>query len=269
MAPGGLDRSVTGAWGGGALAALAVALATTAPLTAQSTLPSVARAESRLSGRVVPDISIVMADGRRGRLSDLWDDKPLLLTFYYRRCAGICVPFLEWVRDAVRDAGGLGRDYRVLALTFDDTETVVDLRAQASALGLIASPEWSFATADPADVAQVAAALDFGYRLDPDTRQYEHQALLAAVDRGRVIRAQLGTPASRERLRELVWDARGVFVPAYRVPDGAALRCVTVDPRSGETRLDWGLLVLALPGLAAAGLALATFGSATRPPPRI
>ena len=260
---------MTGSRRSGAVAALACVLAVAVPVAAQSSAPGVDRAESRLTGRSVPDIPIVMADGQRAQLSDRWRDKPLLLTFYYRRCTGICVPFLQWVRDAVREGGGLGHDYRVLALTFDDTETVADLRAQAATLGLLSSPDWSFATADPADVARVAASLDYAYQLDPETGQYDHTALLVAVDQGRVVRALLGTPTARERLRELVWDARGVFVPAYRVANGAALRCVTIDARSGQTRLDWGLLVLVLPGLAAGCLAVATFSGSRRPPRRI
>lgn len=222
------------------------------------------RAEARLTGRTVPDIPLTLADGRRVQLAELWRDRPLLLTFYYRRCPGICTPFLEWVRDAVRDVGGLGSDYRVLAVTFDDAETVADLRAQARALGLLAAPDWSFAVAAKADVARLAAELDYGYRLDPLTQQYDHNSLLVGIDRGRVVRALLGTPNGTQRLRELVWELRGSFVSIYRLPGRTLLRCLSFDPLSGRPRLDWGLLLLILPAVCAIALALATFGGATR-----
>src|SRR5690606_12239826 len=51
-------------------------------------------AESRLAGRAAPDIPLRLADGRTMRLSELADGKPLLITFFYRRCTGVCTPLL-------------------------------------------------------------------------------------------------------------------------------------------------------------------------------
>ena len=223
-----------------------------------------ARAESALAGRTLPDIMLHLADGRAMPLSQLWREQPLLLTFYYRRCAGSCTPFLEWVRDAVRTVGGLGRDYRILALTFDDSETSADLRAQAVALRLEGTPDWQFAVASKEEVARLAAALDYGYRLDPSTRQYDHNSLLVGIERGRVVRALLGTPQGSARLRELVWELRGNFVPMYQLPGRALLRCLAFDPRSGRIQLDWGLLLLLFPAVGAIGAALLLFGAGGR-----
>lgn len=225
---------------------------------------SAARAEGRLAGRAVPDIVLTLEDGRRTRLSELWNDRPLLITFYYRRCPDICMPFLEWVRDAARRVGGLGSDYRILAVTFDDAETVADLRAQAAALELVGAPGWSFAVAGKEDVTRVAAALDYEYRLDPVTQLYEHTSLLVGVDRGRVVRALLGTPGGAERLRELVWELRGSFVSIYRLPGSTLLQCLSFDPLTGRARMDWGLLLLVLPAVGTIALALLTFAAAAR-----
>lgn len=226
---------------------------------------SLSQEEARLLDRAVPDIPLRLADGRAVRISELWRDTPLLVTFFYRRCSGICTPFLQWVRDAVDDVGGLGSDYRVLALSFDDADTVSNLRAQAAALGLMRDRNWSFAVAQRNEMARMTGALDYWYRLDPATGQYDHAALLVAVDRGRVVRALLGSPRGSERLRELVWELRGSFIPFYRVPGQTPLRCLAFDPRTGAARPDWGLLLLVLPALTAVALALAVFGVHGRP----
>jgi len=225
---------------------------------------SAIRQESRLVGRAVPDIPLTLTDGRRVKLSDLWRERPLLMTLYYRRCPGICTPFLEWVRDAVRNVGGLGSDYQVLALTFDEVETVADLRAQAQILGLVDAAHWSFATASRQDVAQLAARLDYKYRLDPRTQEFDHDSLLVGIDGGRVVRALLGTPGATQRLRELIWEMRGRFVSIYRVPGRTLLSCLSFDPQSGKVRLDWGLLLLVLPAVCAVSLALVTFTGMNR-----
>lgn len=225
---------------------------------------SVIREESRLVGRAVPDIPLTLSDGRRVHLSQLWRERPLLMTLYYRRCPGICTPFLEWVRDAIQGVGGLGSDYQVLALTFDDTETVSDLRAQAQVLGLTDTPHWSFAVATRQDVAQLAARLDYKYRLDPRTQEFDHDSLLVGIDGGRVVRALLGTPTAKQRLRELIWEMRGRFVSIYRLPGRTLLSCLSFDPLSGKIRFDWGLLLLVLPAVVAVSLALLTFKGQNR-----
>lgn len=241
----------------GVLTALALTLA--AACGAATPPLGVSRAEHRLVERAVPDIPLRLADGRALRMSDLAAGKPLLVAFFYRRCTGVCTPFLEWVRDAVRETGGLGTDYRVLALSFDDADTVADVRAQAETLGLAQAAGWSFAVAERAALARVTGALEFWYRRDPTTGQYDHPALLVGLDRGRVVRALVGGPDGRERLRAMVWELRGNFIPFYKVPGQTPLACLAFDPDTGKTRLDWGLLLLVLPALAAIGAALAVF----------
>ncbi len=243
----------------GVALALAFALALAGHSGATAPPDGVSRAEQRLLERGVPDITLRLADGQVARISDLAGDRPLLVTFFYRRCTGVCTPFLESVRDAVREVGGLNVDYRVLALSFEGTDTAADVRAQADALGLLHTPGWSFAVAEHDALARVTAALDFRYRRDPATGQYDHAALLAAVDRGRVVRALLGGPGDSERLRAMVWELRGNFVPFYKIPGQTPIACFTFDPRTGEVRLDWGLLLLVLPALAAIGATLVTF----------
>ena len=76
----------------------------------------------------------------------------------------------------------------------------------------------------------------------------------------------LASPNGNERFRELVWELRGSFIPYYRVPGQTPLRCLVFDPRTGETRLDWGMLLLVLPALTAIALALAVFIRPLRQP---
>lgn len=212
----------------------------------------------------VPDIAVRLDDGRTLHLAALWAERPLLLTFFYRRCAGSCTPFLQAVRDAVDGAGGLGEDYTVVALSFDEADTVAGLRLQAHMLGVLDAPGWSFAVADRADVARLAAALDFWYSPVAATGQYDHPSLLVGVERGRVVRALIGDPAGRGALRDLITELRGGFVPYYAQAGGAGLRCFGYDPVSGRLRLEPGALLLAVPALSALACALLVFGGRAR-----
>ncbi|MBI2186760.1 MAG: SCO family protein [Acidobacteria bacterium] len=207
--------------------------------------PSVAvsRAEGRLLHRRVPDVPLHLADGRTVPLSSLWQDKPLLVTFFYRNCHGICSPFLAWIRNAVREDDGLGRNYRILALSFGEQDTVADMRSQGEALG-IDDPDWLFAIADREALARVIEALEFWYRPDPATGQYDHTALLVAVEDGRVKRALVGGAGFAERFPVMARELRGEFIRSYAVPAQTAWRCFSFDPVTGRVSVDWGLLIL-------------------------
>jgi hypothetical protein len=185
---------------------------------------------------------------------------------FYRHCSGTCLPSLLLIRDAAAQAGGLGRDYRVLGLSFAESDTAEDMRAQAAALGLERDPHWLFAVARREDVQRIADALGFCFRRDLATGQYDHPTLLVAVDRGRVVRALLGYPISRERFRELVWEMRGAFVPYYQIAGQSWLRCFEYDGRTGAMRPDWGFLLLLAPGTIALLAALALFSPTARSP---
>ena len=217
------------------------------------------RDEVRLVDRRLPDMPLRLGDGRLVQLSSLWRDTPLLVTFFYHRCAGTCAPFLRLIQNAVQEVGGLGRDYRVLALSFDEADTVADMRLQADAMGLEHDPNWLFAVAESGDIEQLTSKLEYAYWRDPSNGQYDHESLLVAVDQGRVIRALLGYPMPLSRFRELAWELRGSFVPYYEAPGEALLRCFQFDPRTGGSRPDWGLLLLLTPALTAIAVALALF----------
>lgn len=240
------------------LLGLLAPMAAAAPAGEPAEVPAT-RAEARIEGRAVPDIPLQLADGSQRTLYGLSQERALLVTFFYRRCAGVCTPFLQWINDASAEVGGLGSDYRVLALSFDEADTVDSLRAQARAFGLLENPHWLFAVTGQSDLAQISGALDFWYRRQSGSDQYDHDSLLVAVRDGRVLRALSGGPGQTQRLRELVWELRGRVMPYYPVKNDPALRCLSFDPRSGSLRLGRGLLLLVAPALAALVAALLLF----------
>ncbi len=234
-------------------------LSVMASVCAAASPSTILQDEARLDTRMLPDAELHLPDGRVAKLSTLWQERPLLLTLFYRHCTGTCLPSLLLLRDAVARVGGLGHDYRVVGLSFAESDTAQDMRAQAAALGLEHDPSWLFAVGSRQEVQRIADALGFWFRFNAASGQYDHPTLLVAVERGEVVRALYGYPISRERFRELIWELRGRFVPYYQIPGQSALRCFEFDPRSGALRPDWGMLLLLAPGLSALVAAVATF----------
>jgi protein SCO1/2 len=226
--------------------------------------------EDRYVYRQVPDIQIKTTSGPETSLSAFWQQKPVLLTMIFTRCAGVCSPFLHSLKSAAADAGGLGKDYRVLVLSFDPKDTVADMHVMADSIGVRSDPDWIFGVASPSDIQQLAAASGFWFRWDASIQQYDHPSLVVAVDRGRVVRMLAGATVPSASLREVVQEMRGKFVASYAIAGKVAFRCFEYDPQSGRYSLDWGVLLMLLP---AAGGILATiwafFLSRQRRPSRL
>ncbi len=239
--------------------ALAAVLACPGASTAQAPgLPE----ESLYLYRSLPDVPIELLGAGTTSLSRLWSDKPLLLTLVFTRCTGICSPFLRSLRSAVSRVGGAGEDYRILVLSFDPRDRPEDMASVARELEVEDDADWLFGTGRPEDVRHLAASAGFWFRWDESSRQFDHPAMLVAVDRGRILRILVGGYVTPARLQEVVEELRGDFVPAYPLPGRVLFRCFQYDPSSRRMRLDWGFLLLLLPALTAIGGSLYTFRAA-------
>lgn len=201
----------------------------------------------------LPDIPIQTVNVSETQLSSIWRDKPILLTMIFTRCGGICSPFLHSLKAA---AVGVGRDYRVVVLSFDPHDTAADMDRMASEIGVKNDPAWIFGVASSSDIKRLAAASGFWFEWDPSIQQYDHPSVVIAVDRGRVIRMLAGASVPSASLKEVVKELHGKFVASYALPGKTAFRCFEYDPNRGGYRLDWGLLLMLLP---ATGSLFATF----------
>ncbi len=248
----------------GSVVALAMAclLAAACPASAQDSLGQPANTppdETSFIFRRVPDITITPIEGSPVTLSALGRSSPLVITFIYTRCGGVCSPFLESLAAAARQTGGLGSAYRILVLSFDSRDTLADLRAAARAHGLAADQGWIFGAASSPDIARLARATGFWFAWHWSSGQYDHPSLLIAVDQGRIVRMLAGATIPPSRFREITDELRGKFVPSYPAQNRrVAFRCFRYTP-GGGIQIGWGFLVLLAPGALAISSALWIF----------
>lgn len=206
--------------------------------------------EARPLLRELPDATIHLAGGKTAQLSELWAEKPLLLTFFYQRCAGSCSPFLRSLRAAVTRAGGLGEDYRVVSLSFDPQDTPERVAQLAEILEINIPDQWLVATSSPHDIEALAQSAGFWWEPVAGTGQFDHPAMVIAVRDGRIVRVLLGNTVSHPRFREMLADLQGRYLPFYINPEvDTPFRCLDVDLETGELKLGWGMLMILVPGL--------------------
>ena len=225
-----------------------VAAATAQPVVSRGTPPS----EERLLNTPVPDIWLTTATGTRVKLSQLASVKPLVLTFVFTRCAGVCSPFLMSWRAADRALGRQGA-YSRLVLSFDPRDTQADMSALGRHLSLLESDNWTLAVGDPNEVRRLAESIGFWWDWDDNRQQFDHPAMLAGIREGRLVRLLVGGSVNSARLDELMREVSGEFVRSYPVPGRILFRCVQFDAVTGRVALDWGFALLLVP-VAATGI---------------
>jgi protein SCO1 len=219
--------------------------------------------EGRYANLPFPDIVAHSLQTPRLQLSDIWREKPVLLTLVFTRCAGICSPFLMSLKSAVDTIGGAGRDYRVVVLSFDPQDTPDDMAALAGHIG-VRGAGWIFGTSTAAEIERIAQSTGFWFQWDTERSQFDHPAMLVGVRDGRIARLLVGGDVLPVRLKEVVDELRGEFVPAYPLPGRALFRCFQYDPAVRRFKPDWGFLLLLLPGCTALFGTFWVFRSARR-----
>lgn len=199
--------------------------------------------EGRVLYRPVPDLRMTSSRGETFGLAERWRTRPLILTLVFASCVQICPPYLHSLRAAIDTVGGAGEDYDVIVLSFDARDSPGSMARLARRLELEASPGWTLAVAEPVAVERLAEAIGFWSAWDGRS-QFDHPAMLAGIADGRVVRLLVGATVPRQRLREVLWELRGEFVPSYAQPSKSVLfRCFDFDPATGAVTLEWGLLL--------------------------
>jgi cytochrome oxidase Cu insertion factor (SCO1/SenC/PrrC family) len=214
--------------------------------------------------RPVPDILVRTTTGDR-RLSSLWREGPVVLTFVFTRCAGICSPYLRAFR-AADDALGNPADVRRVVVSFDPRDTAEDMRRSAEHAGIADRADWTVGVAGPDEVAALTRAVGFWSTWDDRLQQFDHPAMLVGIRDGRVARLMAGESITTARLAEVVREARGEFVASYPLPGPVRFRCFEYDPATGRAMIASGALVLIVPAAGAAAATLVIFRRGRRRP---
>jgi protein SCO1/2 len=152
-------------------------------------------------GQIVPlDITLIDETGKQVRLKDIVDNtKPIIVSFVYFRCPGLCSPLLSGVADVISKMDlEAGKDYNVLTLSFDPTEDYV-MAAEKNKNYLkiiknktIPANAWKFYTADSINIARITDAV--GFRYIKQGNDFVHSGVLTMLSpKGKIVRYLYGT----------------------------------------------------------------------------
>ena len=208
--------------------------------------------DQKLGESIPTDVPMINSDGRRVVLRDLIaDGKPLLLSLNYSNCPMLCNVQLNQLSQSLQDLGlQFEDDFRMLSVSIDPAET--DKRLAEMKQRYIeqipnqkqAAKGWTFARASKPQITRLTEATGFSYRLDPNTGDYAHPAMLAFISPGGVItRYNLGVAFPPDDLKLAIVEAGQGNVGG--VVDQFVLWCYSYDPEANSyVAASWKLMRL-------------------------
>ncbi len=198
--------------------------------------------------------------GHGVRLSELLGGKPLILALVYFHCPNLCGIVRADLFNALGKTGmEAGRDYTLVALSIDSTETSADAKAaKAEDLSRYPLPGadqgWHFLTGPADSVQEVADTVGFRDRFDPALRQFIHPAGIVFATPGGIVSSYLlGVGYQPADIRLAVTRADRGTIAAAALP--ILLLCYHYDAATGR----YTLAILKLLRLAA-GITVVTVG---------
>jgi protein SCO1/2 len=190
------------------------------------------------------ELPFVDENGKRKKLGDYFHDgKPVILTLGYYKCPMLCDLVLNEMTDSLREISlDPGDDFEIVTVSFDPLETpflakekkqnyVRDYERPSAARG------WHFMTGKEKDIAELAAAVGFGFRWNPSRDEFMHgAAIFVFTPDGRLSRC-LKPPRNNPRWFPL----RSLKLALVEASDGEigtavddfVLWCFAFDPERG------------------------------------
>jgi protein SCO1/2 len=215
--------------------------------------------DQNLNQQIPLDVPFADEQGRRVRLGDYFDGRPVVLALVYYDCPMLCTQVLNSL------AGALGvlslephKDFEIVTVSFDPREKP-PLAAAKKATYLEryrhagAEAGWHFLTGDRGSIDRLTKAVGFRYVWDESLKQFAHPTgIMVLTPKGRLARYLFGVEYWPRDLRFALIDASAgrIGSPAEKV----LLYCYHYDPEAGRygfvvlraVRIAAGLTVLAL-----------------------
>lgn len=172
--------------------------------------------------------------------------KPVILALVYYQCPSLCNLVLNGLTRSVKNVPmTAGKDYEVVAVSFDPRETPSIAAAKKASYG---TKSWHFLTGEQSSSKSLAESVGFHFAFDPVTNQYAHgSAIILLTPDGRITRYFYGIEYPARDLRLGLVEASGGQIGS--AVDQVMLYCYHYDPSKGK----YGLVimnVLRLAGLA-------------------
>lgn len=200
------------------------------------------RFDQKLDAPLPLDAAFKDEHGAAVRLGDYFGQRPVIVAFVYYECPMLCTQILNGLVSGVGVLDQtVGRDFDVVAISFDARETPVQAAAKkAESVDRYKRPGsesgWHFLTGDEASIARVTAAAGFQFAWDAATQQFAHASgVVVMTPDGRVARYLFGIEYPPRDLKFALMESSAGRIGS--VVDQVLLYCYHYEPATGSYSL--------------------------------
>lgn len=182
--------------------------------------------------------------GREVKLGSLIGRRPIILTLVYYKCPMLCTLVLnDLVRTLRPMEMSIGKDFDVLTVSFDPTETPELSNAKKKQYlreynrdG--AQANWHFLTGSQESIQKLTQAVGFHYTWDEKAQQFAHASgIIILTPQGKIARYFFGIQYAPQDVRLSLVEASNNRVGS--ITDQILLYCFHYDPATGR----YGIIV--------------------------
>jgi protein SCO1/2 len=194
--------------------------------------------DEKLGSTIPLDLAFRDEQNKPVKLRDFFrDEKPVILTLNYYECPLLCTYVLNGVLDVVNklDSLSLGRDFRIVTISFNPSETPELARKKAAnylkELKNVqpSQKDWHFLTGDEENISRITQAVGFRYKKDGD--QFAHPSVVVILTpRGEISRYFYGIQYEPKDLRLALLEASQGEIGSSKILNQILLYCYHFDP---------------------------------------
>jgi len=194
--------------------------------------------DEKLGSTIPLDLTFRDEQNKPVKLRDFFrDEKPVILTLNYYECPLLCTYVLNGVLDVVNklDSLSLGRDFRIVTISFNPSETPELARKKAAnylkELKNVqpSQKDWHFLTGDEENISRITQAVGFRYKKDGD--QFAHPSVVVILTpRGEISRYFYGIQYEPKDLRLALLEASQGEIGSSKILNQILLYCYHFDP---------------------------------------
>ena len=200
--------------------------------------------DQRLNQQVPLDLEFKDENGKTVKLGDYFQSRrPVILNLVYYTCPMLCGEELTGEASALSMLKFTpGKEYEVVSVSFNPDETPKDATASKKIyidrVNEHLDPKtdgsgWHFLTGQEPQIQQLADAVGFHYRRDPQTKQYIHAtAIMIVTPAGKIAQYYYGVEYSPKDIRLGLIEASREKIG--NVVDEVLLYCYHYDPKTGR-----------------------------------
>lgn len=204
--------------------------------------------EKNFLAQKAANIPVFDASGDTFQLYSLLGQKSLIISPVYTKCKTYCGLISNGVHKAVKDSGGLGKDFTVISFSFDSTDTFEDLDFY-NKMWRMDGVNWRTVSASHQDIVRLMNSIGFEYDYDTVTKEFNHPSFLVVLTpSGRISRYIYGLEPAKKDI-----ELAGIEAMSEKVRPGLIrgfyLRCFGYDPVLKTYKVDWRFIISTSAGL--------------------